>query len=166
MTTEIFKDYKAFINRNLIDKDVNGVSPEFAEKNPNYINDNATNKGCWECVGCTHCTACYQCNYCQDCTACVGCSDLLGCRGEQDLTTPPKMRVPPIASSRPEPLPHPSYYNQHPIGLNSIRIVEEFTYNVGTAMSYLWRAHLKGEQISDLKKAINHIQFEIERLER
>ena len=43
--TQIFETYQDFLSRE--DKEINGVSPEFAEANPNYKEDNKTNKGCW-----------------------------------------------------------------------------------------------------------------------
>ena len=43
MKTEIFKSYKAFMQRE--DKTTNGVSPRFAERFPNYAEMNETNTG-------------------------------------------------------------------------------------------------------------------------
>lgn len=55
MKTEIFKSYLEFLRRE--DKTVNGVSPEFAEKHPDYEKQNATNKGCWDCSRCSGCSS-------------------------------------------------------------------------------------------------------------
>lgn len=60
---------------------------------------------------------------------------------------------------------HPNHYTWHPSGVECKDIIEEFSYHVGTAMGYLWRHEYKNG-IEDLKKAVQHIQFEIERLER
>jgi len=46
-TTEVFNNKKEFLSR--ADKSVNGVSPEFAEKNPDYEEGNKLNLGCWNC---------------------------------------------------------------------------------------------------------------------
>lgn len=66
-----------------------------------------------------------------------------------------------------EKVDHPKYYNEHPSGVECIEIIEFFTFNVGTAMKYLWRAGLKpGEStIHDLKKAAWYLNREIERLQ-
>ncbi len=63
-----------------------------------------------------------------------------------------------------ETVNHPEHYNQHPSGVECIKIVREYNYNTGTAMAYLWRAQYKGG-IEDLQKAVWHIQDEIERLQ-
>lgn len=67
-----------------------------------------------------------------------------------------------------ERVKHPKHYNSHPSGVECIRIIEPMTFNVGSAMKYLWRAGLKpGEKtLHDLKKAAEYIQFEIARTER
>lgn len=58
-------------------------------------------------------------------------------------------------------------------GIECKDVVGEFPYNIGTAIAYLWRAGKKpaeGNQtqhektIEDMRKAIDHIQFEIARL--
>ena len=63
----------------------------------------------------------------------------------------------------------PDYY----IGINKKRdyqarfVVSDFecTYNVGTAVTYLLRSPRKHEKpIDDIKKAIAHLEFEIEKL--
>lgn len=60
----------------------------------------------------------------------------------------------------------PDHYRWHPVA-ECKEIVQEFNYNIGTAIAYLWRAsHKHDEPIEDLQKAIKHIQFEIERLQR
>lgn len=61
---------------------------------------------------------------------------------------------------------HPKHYNTHPSGVECITIIQEFPFNIGTAMKHLWRAGLKeGNPVNkDLEKAIEYIQFEIKRL--
>jgi hypothetical protein len=66
----------------------------------------------------------------------------------------------------PDSVNHPSHYNDHPRGIECIDVVEEFNFNVGNAMKYLWRAGLKGDLIEDLKKARWYVDREIERLAR
>lgn len=61
---------------------------------------------------------------------------------------------------------HPKHYNSHPAGIECIQVVEHFTFNVGNAVKYLWRAGLKTPNaIEDLKKAAWYINREIGRLE-
>ena len=67
----------------------------------------------------------------------------------------------------------PNYYIGNN-GYEARKVVSGFdlSYNVGTATSYLLRAGKKKEEgmsdtdkhIEDLQKAINHLEFEIERL--
>lgn len=61
---------------------------------------------------------------------------------------------------------HPKHYTAHPTGIECITIVEHFTFNVGNAIKYLWRAGLKGEALEDLRKAVWYIQREIELREK
>lgn len=58
---------------------------------------------------------------------------------------------------------HPPHYKEHPTGVECIDIVEEFNFNVGNAIKYLWRAGLKGNEIEDMRKAVWYINREIER---
>ena len=69
----------------------------------------------------------------------------------------------------------PSYYIGSVYGYEARKVVEDWnlSYNVGTAVTYLLRAGKKVEQgmdnkakhIEDIKKTINHLKFEIEKLE-
>ena len=91
------------------------------------------------------------------------------------MTTKPisKASVPPMPNtlnSKPtqekDTIHNPPHYTSHPTGVECKDIVQEFTYNIGVAMSYLWRAPFKHDSaIEDLQKAIKHIGFEIERLQ-
>jgi hypothetical protein len=60
MKTQIFNNYSDFLNRE--DKDLNGVSKEFAENNPNWESENETNDACWNCSDCWNCSNCSYCS--------------------------------------------------------------------------------------------------------
>lgn len=65
-----------------------------------------------------------------------------------------------------DPINHPSHYTSHPSGVECIEVVEHYSFCIGGAMKYLWRAGLKGDAIEDYKKAAFLINREIERLEK
>lgn len=71
-------------------------------------------------------------------------------------------------SHKEELVVHPKHYNSHPSGIEAIKILEHYNFNVGSAMKYLWRQGLKDSEpsVRDLGKAIEYIQFEIERIKR
>lgn len=68
----------------------------------------------------------------------------------------------------------PNYYIGSTYGYEARKVVEDFSlsYNTGTAVSYLLRAGVKSsnslsqidKEIDDIKKAINHLNFEIDKL--
>ncbi len=58
----------------------------------------------------------------------------------------------------------PNHYNWHPSGIECKDIVKEFIYNKGTAIAYIWRSAHKGTEEQDLQKAVQHLQFELERI--
>jgi hypothetical protein len=68
----------------------------------------------------------------------------------------------------------PNYYIGSVYGYEARRVIEDWnlSYNVGNAVTYLLRAGKKKEKgmtdkekhIDDLKKAINHLEFEIEKI--
>lgn len=60
---------------------------------------------------------------------------------------------------------HPEHYNQHPNGYECIDVAEGFNFNLGNVIKYVWRAGLKGDAGTDLRKARWYLQREIERLE-
>lgn len=64
-----------------------------------------------------------------------------------------------------DPINHPKHYTSHPSGVECATIAEHFSYNIGTAIAYLWRHDLKGAPVEDMRKAIVHIQREIARRE-
>jgi len=58
---------------------------------------------------------------------------------------------------------HPFHYTSHPSGVECIQITEHFSFNIGNAIKYLWRADEKGAPLDDLKKAGWYIEREITR---
>jgi len=61
----------------------------------------------------------------------------------------------------------PHYYTGKRYKYSARKVVEDFdlSYNIGTAVTYLLRANRKHESpIDDIEKAINHLQFELEKL--
>ena len=67
--------------------------------------------------------------------------------------------------AKPETVNHPSHYNANPSGVEAIAVIEWLSFNVGTAMKYLWRAGHKGAAIEDLEKARWYVDREIGRLQ-
>lgn len=61
---------------------------------------------------------------------------------------------------------HPDHYTSHPSGVECIKIVEHMSFCLGSAMKYIWRASLKGNEVQDLEKAAWLIQREIERIKK
>jgi hypothetical protein len=60
---------------------------------------------------------------------------------------------------------HPPHYNSHPFGVECLSIAQEFNFNLGNVIKYVWRAGLKSaDPLQDLLKAKQYIQFEIERI--
>lgn len=66
-----------------------------------------------------------------------------------------------------EMVDHPAHYNEHPSGIECIDVIEYFSFNLGSALKYLWRAGLKpgNDTDVDLQKAIWYIQRERARLQ-
>ena len=75
--TQVFDTFNAFMQRK--DKKINGVSKDFAEDNPDFEDQNATNEGCWNCQDCTNCTDCINCINCTYCTICGYCTNCMNC---------------------------------------------------------------------------------------
>lgn len=60
---------------------------------------------------------------------------------------------------------HPDHYTWHPV-CEAKDITQEFNYNLGTAIAYIWRSGCKTvDPLEDLRKAIKHLEFECARLE-
>jgi len=63
----------------------------------------------------------------------------------------------------------PSYYIGKRYKIEARKVIEDFdlSYNVGTACSYLMRASRKHKSpIECIQKAINHLEFELDKLKR
>lgn len=68
---------------------------------------------------------------------------------------------------------NPSYYRNHPSGVECIEISRHYCFSIGNAIKYLWRAGLKREEgindvekeIEDLRKAMWYIGDRIKELE-
>jgi len=60
----------------------------------------------------------------------------------------------------------PYYYTGKYHGYSARKVTEDFelSYNIGTAVTYLLRAERKHDSpIEDIQKAINHLNFELEK---
>lgn len=81
--TLIFDTYQDFVlyrDNNGSDSTIkcNGVSKEFAELHPDYMQQNETNIYCFDCFDCTNCSDCLRCTECDSiykCVECVNCKD-------------------------------------------------------------------------------------------
>ena len=63
----------------------------------------------------------------------------------------------------------PSYYIGKRYKIEARKVIEDFdlSYNVGTAVTYLLRAERKhATPIQCIQKAINHLEFELDKLKR
>ena len=63
----------------------------------------------------------------------------------------------------------PSYYIGRRYKIEARKVIEDFdlSYNVGTACSYLMRANRKHKSpVECIQKAINHLEFELDKLKR
>ena len=105
MKTQIFENYEACLKRD--DLTINGVSQEFANKNPNYLTENETNKGCWNC---SYCSDCYGCSDCSDCYGCYRCYGLKNVK-ESDSKIPMIPVIPNIHSQILEAVSKPDALN-------------------------------------------------------
>lgn len=65
-----------------------------------------------------------------------------------------------------EQVNHPAHYNSHPSGIECIDVIRHYTFDIGCAIKYMWRAGLKPEmgkddadkEIEDLNKALWYIE--------
>ena len=63
----------------------------------------------------------------------------------------------------------PSYYIGRRYKIEARKVIEDFdlSYNVGTAVTYLLRSDRKhASPIECIQKAINHLEFELDKLKR
>lgn len=63
-----------------------------------------------------------------------------------------------------EQIHHPDHYNWFDI--ECVDVAENFTYNLGSAIKYIWRSGHKDNAVIDLHKAIWHINREIDSIEK
>jgi hypothetical protein len=65
-----------------------------------------------------------------------------------------------------DPVNHPLHYISHPSGVECITIAEHFSFNLGNAVKYIWRAVAPNRErrIEDLEKARWYLDREIGRL--
>lgn len=64
-----------------------------------------------------------------------------------------------------DPVNHPSHYNASPSGVECADVIGHMPGWQSHAMKYLWRAGLKGDEATDLRKSIWWIQFRLKQLE-
>ncbi len=61
---------------------------------------------------------------------------------------------------------HPPHYNSHPSGVECVTVAEHWSFNLGNALKYMWRAGLKTPDAGkDLRKAAWYLEREIKRVE-
>jgi hypothetical protein len=65
----------------------------------------------------------------------------------------------------PDEIDHPAHYTSLPGGIECIDVVQHMNFCRGAAIKYVWRAGEKGDAVTDLRKAIKMLEFEIARLE-
>lgn len=70
----------------------------------------------------------------------------------------------PVLRPAPDNIRAPSYYTRFPGGHEPRHLAGECTFHIGTALCYLARAGFKGPAEEDIRKAIAHLHFELERL--
>lgn len=63
-----------------------------------------------------------------------------------------------------DPVNHPKHYINQVPGIECIQVTENFNFNRGNAIKYIWRCGDKGNPIEDLSKAKWYIEREMERL--
>lgn len=56
-----------------------------------------------------------------------------------------------------------AHYNEHPSGVECIRIVRHMGFNLGNVVKYIWRADFKGYDLKDLEKAMYYLKDEIKK---
>jgi hypothetical protein len=71
-----------------------------------------------------------------------------------------------------DPVNHPSHYTSSPARcacgrtIECIDVAEHMGFCLGNAVKYIWRAGLKSDALTDLRKARWYIDREISRLEQ
>jgi hypothetical protein len=69
-----------------------------------------------------------------------------------------------VTSTKDDAVNHPKHYTSKK-GIECIQVTEQFNFNKGNAIKYVWRSGEKGNEVEDLKKAKWYIDREIEGLE-
>lgn len=64
-----------------------------------------------------------------------------------------------------DPVEQPEHYSTHPSGIEPIEITKYETFLRGNIIKYVMRAPYKGNELQDLKKARQYLDWEIERIE-
>lgn len=64
-----------------------------------------------------------------------------------------------------DPVKQPAHYTQHPSGIETIEITRHESFLRGNVLKYLLRAPYKGNELQDLLKARQYLEWEIERVE-
>ena len=59
---------------------------------------------------------------------------------------------------------HPKHYTSNPSGIECIQVTENFNFNLGNVIKYVWRSGLKDDALQDLEKARWYLNREIERI--
>lgn len=65
-------------------------------------------------------------------------------------------------AARPDMVNHPPHYNEHPSGIECIRVTERLPFNLGNAFKYVFRHKAKNGR-EDLQKAHWYLKRELER---
>lgn len=60
---------------------------------------------------------------------------------------------------------HPPHYTSHPSGVETIEITKHESFLRGNLLKYVLRAPYKGNELEDMQKAAQYLQWEIERLQ-
>jgi len=61
---------------------------------------------------------------------------------------------------------HPTHYNSHPSGIETIQLTEHMNFCLGNAIKYILRCDYKDNPIQDIQKAIWYLNREISRRQR
>lgn len=66
-----------------------------------------------------------------------------------------------------DPVKRPEHYNSHPSGVECNTIARYYSFNIGSAIKYLWRHGLKSNApaAQDIRKAIQFLEFELDKIE-
>jgi len=116
---------------------------------------------------------------CQDCKNRFNrpLNTLATCKNCGNEEPPVSRTVPEVSGSavkgKPEMVVHPKHYNNlgalcHHCGgdIECIDVVEKMSFNIGSAVKYLWRVDEKYDNVEDLQKAKFYIEREISTREK